>query len=76
MEYKIKKQKKLEKELNLKIYEDPYNSRLFVEFYSDDRKFILQRSFQNTIFGQKESEEFSKSLKNLKELKARLGYTK
>lgn len=53
MEYKIRKQKKLEKELNLKIYEDPYNSRLFVEFYSDDRKFILQRSFQNTIFGQK-----------------------
>lgn len=76
MEYKIKKQKKLEKELNLKIYEDPYNSRLFVEFSSDDRKFILQRSFQNTIFGQKECDEFSKSLKNLKDLKTRLGYTK
>jgi len=76
MEYKIKKQKKLEKELNLKIYEDLYTSRLFVEFYSDDRKFILQRSFQNTIVGQKESEEFSKSLKNLKDLKLRLRYTK
>lgn len=74
MEYKVKKQKKLNQELNMKIYDDPYNSRIFVEFSSDDRKLVLQRSFQNTYFGQQESEEFSKSLKNLQELKERLGY--
>lgn len=72
MEYKVKKQKKLDKELNMKIYEDPFNSRIYVEFSSDDRKLILQRSFQNTYFGQVESEKFSKSLKNLQELKDRL----
>jgi hypothetical protein len=75
MEYKIKKQKKLNNELNLCVTEDPYNLRIFVEFYSDDRKLILQRSFQNTFFGVQDSETFAKSLKNLSELKIRLGYS-
>lgn len=74
MEYKVKKQKKLNNELNLKIYEDHYNSRVYVEFSSDDKKLVLQRSFQNTFFGQQESEEFAKSLKTLNDLKNRLGF--
>ena len=76
MEYKVIKQKKLNKELNLKISEDHYMSRIYVEFSSDDRKLILQRSFQNTFKGQQESQEFSKSLKNLKDLENRLGYNR
>ena len=76
MDHKVTKQKKLEKELNLKISEDVYSNRIFVEFSSDDRKLVLQRSFQNTYFGQKESVEFSKSLKNLKDLQNRLGYNR
>ena len=76
MEYKVIKQKKLDKELNLKISEDPYSSRIYVEFSSDDKKLILQRSFQNTYAGQAESTEFSKSLKNIKDLEKRLGYNK
>ena len=76
MEYKVVKQKKLDKELNLKISEDQYMSRIYVEFSSDDRKLILQRSFQNTFAGQQEMQEFSKSLKNLKDLENRLGYSR
>ena len=76
MENKVLKQKKLDKELNLKVTEDVYLHRIHVEFYSDDRKFILQKSFQNTFLGQIESEKFSKSLKSLKELQNRLGYNR
>jgi len=74
MENKILKQKKLNTELNLKISEDSYSDRIYVEFSSDDRKFVLQRSFQNNYFGQLDSAEFSKSLKTLKDLQSRLGY--
>lgn len=76
MEHKVLKQKKIDKDLNLKVTEDQYASRIHVEFSSDDRKFVLQRCFQKTYFGQIEVEKFSKSLKNLQELKERLGYTK
>lgn len=76
MEHKILKQKKLDKELNLKITEDPYMDRIYVEFSSDDKKLVLQRSFQNNYFGQIKSNEFAKSLKNLKDLQKRLGYNK
>lgn len=76
MEHKVTKQKKLDKELLLKIYEDAHASRIYVEFSSEDRKLVLQRSFQNTFFGREQSQEFSKSLKSLSDLKSRLGITK
>jgi len=50
--------------------------RIYVEFSSDDKKLVLQRSFQNNYFGQIKSNEFAKSLKNLKDLQKRLGYNK
>ena len=74
MEHKVIKQKKLEKELNLKISEDVYGGRIYVEFSTDNKKMVLQRSFQNTYFGQLESVEFSKSIKNVKDLEKRLGF--
>ena len=74
MENKVLKSKKLDKDLNLKVTQDSHLSRIHVEFSSDDRKFVLQRSFQDTYFGQIEVEKFSKSLKSLKELQNRLGY--
>lgn len=76
MEQKVVKQKKLDKELNLKISEDTYSARIYVEFSSDDRKLVLQRSFQNNIAGREQCAEFSRSLKTLQELRDRLGYTK
>ena len=76
MEHKVIKQKKIDKDLNLKISEDLYSSRICVEFYSDDKKLVLQRSFQNTLLGQQQSTEFSRSIKNIKDLENRLGYSK
>lgn len=76
MEHKVTKQKKLDKELTLKISEDVHASRIYVEFSSDDRKLVLQRSFQNTFFGREQSQEFAKSLKSLSDLKSRLGISK
>lgn len=74
MENEVLKNKKLDKDLNLKITKDPYLARIHVEFSSEDRKFVLQRSFQNTYFGQIEMENFSKSLKTVQDLKERLGF--
>ena len=76
IENKVLKQKKLNKELNLKVTQNNMSGRIFVEFKSEDGKIILQRSFQDTHEGQVESEKFAKSLKSLSDLKKYFGITK
>lgn len=75
MENKVKKNKKVDKDLNLKIFEDPYNERIYVEFSNDSHKLVIQKSFQNTVFGNIDAEAFAKSIKSTEEFRTRLGIT-
>lgn len=70
---KILKNKKLDKELTLKIFQNLMSGRIFVEFASDSGKMVLQKSFQNTYEGNKEAQEFSKRFKSIKDLKKYFG---
>lgn len=75
-EYKILKNKKLDKELTLKISQNEMSGRIFVEFSSEDGKLVLQKSFQNNIDGKKEANKFSKTIKNMNALKKYFGLDK
>ena len=72
-ENKILKKKKLDKEANLKISQNEMSGRIFVEFSSESAKLVLQKSFQNTYEGNKEAQEFSKTIKSIKDLKKYFG---
>lgn len=72
-ENKVVKKKKLDKELNLKVSKNEMSGRIFVEFTSEDGKLILQKSFQDTYEGNKESEGFQKSVKSIKDLRKYFG---
>lgn len=76
LENKILKKKKLDRESNLKITQNPMSGMIFVEFRSEDGKLFLQKSFQNTLEGNKACEVFSKSIKSINDLKKHFGLIK
>lgn len=67
---KITKTKKLDKHSVMRLSKNDANGRIFVEFASEDGKLVLQKSFQNNYFGNKEAEEFQDTIKSIGDLKA------
>ncbi len=67
-DFKTVKEKKLDKETNLKISKNNMNGRIFVEFTSKNPNIVLQKNFQDTLDGRKQAEEFSKSITNKAQL--------
>jgi ppGpp synthetase/RelA/SpoT-type nucleotidyltranferase len=75
-ENKVIKKKKLDKESTLRITKNEMGGRIFVEFSSNDNKLFLQKSFQDTFDGNQEAQEFSKTIKSIKDLKSYFGMSK
>lgn len=73
-EKKLFKTKKLDKDTTLKISKNEAAGRIFVEFSTNDGKLVVQKSFQDTYFGNKEADEFAGKIKSLKDLKTHLGF--
>lgn len=69
LDIKVLRKKKLDKELNLKVYKNEASERIFVEFSSKDGKLVLQKNFQDTYYGRKDAEEFEEKFKSIEELK-------
>ena len=72
LDLKVLRKKKLDKELNLKVYKNEASERIFVEFSSKDGRLILQKNFQDTYLGRKQVEEFESKIKNIDDLKTYL----
>lgn len=75
-ENKVLKNKKLDKELTLKITQNEMSGRIFVEFSTESGKMVLQKSFQDTYEGKKEAQSFSKSIRSISDLKKYFGLGK
>lgn len=73
LDNKILKKKKLDKETTLLISQNEINGRIFVEFCSETNRLKVQKSFQNTFEGKRDSETFSKTIKNIKDLRKYFG---
>lgn len=72
-EKQLMKSKKLDKDTTLKISRNETAGRVFVEFSTNDKKLVVQKSFQDTYLGNKEAEEFASKIKNKKDLRKHLG---
>lgn len=70
LENKVIRKKKLDKELTMRVLRNELSERIFVEFTSKDGKLVLQKSFQDNHYGQKEAKIFEESLKSIDDLKA------
>ncbi len=68
-DFKLVREKKLDKDTTLTIKKNIMSGRIFVEFLSLNPKLMLQKNFQDTYEGKKESEEFAKSIKNGNQLR-------
>ena len=74
LDYKVIKNKKLDKELSLKVSVNIAAERILVEFSSKDGKMILQKSFQDTYAGKLEAKKFEGSFKTMDDLKKHFGF--
>ena len=75
-ENKVLKNKKLDKELTLRVMQNDANGRIFVEFASEGGKLLLQKSFQDTASGKKDAENFQKSIRSIADLMKYFGLEK
>ena len=75
-DFKLIKEKKIDKEITLKVTQNLMSGRIFVEFSSNEPKIFLQKNFPDTMDGKKNSEEFSKSIKNTNQLREYFGLKK
>lgn len=73
IEFRVLKEKKVDKEINLKVRKNDALNRLSVEFSSDTCKLVIQKSFQDTHEGRLKSEQFQESIKNINDLKKYFG---
>ena len=75
-DFKLIKEKKVDKETTLKISKNLMSGRIFVEFASVDPKIVLQKNFQDSREGKLKSEEFAKSIRSTDELRKYFGIKK
>jgi hypothetical protein len=75
-DFKLIKEKKVDKGTTLKISKNLMNGRIFVEFASDNPRIVLQKNFQDTVDGRGKSEEFAKSIKSTDQLREYFGIKK
>jgi len=69
LDTKVLRKKKLDKELNLRVFKNEASERLFVEFSSKDGKMVVQKSFQDTYSGRIEAKVFEDAFKSIEDLK-------
>jgi hypothetical protein len=72
-DFKLIKDRKLDKGTTLKVTKNIMSGRIFVEFVSSDPKLVLQKNFPNSLDGKKKSEEFARSIRNTDQLRAYFG---
>jgi hypothetical protein len=76
LENKVLKEKKLGRAVTLTVTQNQMSGRIFVQFASNTPKLTLQKSFPDTYIGHTESEDFSNSIKSIKDLKKYFGIKK
>lgn len=72
-DFKILREKRLDTETTLKVTKNLMSGRIFVEFRCLTPKLVLQKNFQDSLDGKKQSQEFAKTIKNTKDLKKYFG---
>jgi hypothetical protein len=72
-DFKVMREKKIDKDTTLVIKKNVMNGRIFVEFTSSNPRIVLQKNFQDSYDGKNLSEAFAKSIKSTEQLRAYFG---
>lgn len=72
-ENKVLKKKKLDSEASLRVTQNEMSGRIFVDFFSEDGRLKVQKSFQDTFQGRADADKFQKKIKSIKDLRKYLG---
>lgn len=75
-DFRLIREKKLDRGTILKITKNLMSGRIFVEFMSISPKLTLQKNFQDSWDGKMKSEEFAKSIRNTDQLVQYFGLKK
>jgi len=73
---RVIKTKKLGLGLFLKVSENDHSERIFVDFYTEDGRLKIQKSFKNDRYGKQDSKEFQKKFKTSDDLRKYFGMVK
>lgn len=72
-DFKLIREKNVDKETTLKVTKNLMSGRIFVEFVSDNPRIVLQKNFPNSLDGKNKSEEFAKSITSTNQLREYFG---
>ncbi len=72
-DFKLIKEKKINKSIRLIVSKNIMSGRIFVEFTLDSPKLVLQKNYQNDTDGKRLSEEFARSIKSVDQFKNYFG---
>ena len=75
-DFKLIREKQLDKDTTLKVTKNLMSGRIFVEFKNMEWKILLQKNFQDSYDGKLKSENFAKSIKNTQQLLEYFGIKK
>ena len=72
-DFKVLRERKLDKETTLTVFKNLMSGLIFVEFACTSPRLTLQKNFQDSLDGKRKSQEFAKTIKNTKDLKKYFG---
>lgn len=72
-DFKLLKKQEIDKGTTLKITQNLMTGRIFVEFALDSPRLLLQKNFQDTVYGKIDAEVFSKSITSTEQIKEYFG---
>lgn len=76
MDLNLVEQKSLDKNSTVKVMKNSAEDRFFIEFFTNDRKIVLQKSFPDSVSGKEDFLDFYQSIKNTNELRKYFGLKK
>lgn len=72
-DFKLIKSKELDKDALLRISKNLMSGRIFVEFSCKNPNLMIQKNFEDSLYGKKQADTFSKSIKNADQIRKYFG---
>lgn len=72
-DFKLLKSKEIDTDTFLRISKNLMSGRIFVEFSCKNPNLMIQKNFEDSLYGKKQADTFSKSIKNSDQIRKYFG---
>lgn len=72
-DFKLIKNKEIDTDTFLKISKNLMTGRIFVEFSCKNPNLMIQKNFEDSLFGKREADTFSRSIKSSDQIRKHFG---